>query len=121
MKFNLLLLILYVKLKQAAKKNSRFMKFIKNKNLQFGIKTADEKLGRLFVFSNGVITSRSGSPKESDSAMVWSDADTAFKVMSSSNDEASIVALTEKKLEVEGDLKEFMWFSRAIDIMMGKA
>jgi hypothetical protein len=121
MKFNLLLLILYVKLKQAAKRNIRFRKFIKDKNLRFGIKTADGKLGRLFVFSNGTITSRWGSPNEIDAAMVWSDADTAFKTMSNSNEEASLVALTEKKLEVEGDLKEFMWFSRGIDIMMGKA
>lgn len=121
MKFNLLLFILYVKLKQAAKKNARFIKFIKDKHLQFGIKTADGKSGRLYIFSNGAITSRSGSPTKSDSAMVWADADTAFKIMSSTNEEASVAALTEKKLVVEGDLKEFMWFSRAIDIMMGKA
>jgi hypothetical protein len=121
MKFNLLLFILSVKLKQAAKKNNRFRKFIKDKKLRFGIKTADGKMGRLFVFSNGTITSRSGSLKEADAAMVWSDAGTAFKTMSNSNEEASLAALTEKKLEVEGDLKEFLWFSRGIDIMMGKA
>jgi len=121
MKFNLLLFVLYVKLKQAAKNNSRFMKFIKDKNLLFGIKTADGKRGRLYKFANGAITSQSGSPRVSDSAMVWADADTAFKIMSGNNEEASVAALTEKKLEVEGNLKEFMWFSRAIDIMMGKA
>lgn len=121
MKFNLLLFILYVKLKQAAKKNERFIQFIKDKQLQFAVKTADGRRGRLYTFSKGAITSNSGAPKTSDSAMVWSDSDTAFKTMSSSNEETSVAALTEKKLTVEGDLKEFMWFSRAIDIMMGKA
>ena len=53
--------------------------------------------------------------------MVWCDPETAFKVMTSKNDEASVAALTEKKLQVEGNFKEFMWFSRALDIMMGKA
>lgn len=121
MKFNLLLFILYVKLKQAAKNNVRFKKFIKDKRLNFGIKTTDGKRGRLYIFSNGKITSRSGGSEESESAMVWSDADTAFKVMASGNEEASVASLTEKKLQVEGDLKEFLWFSRALDIMMGKA
>ena len=73
------------------------------------------------MFLNGKITTRSGSLKDTDFEMVWSDAATAFKVMSSSNEEASVAALTEKKLQVEGNLKEFMWFSRAMDIMLGKA
>lgn len=121
MKFNLLLFILFVKLKKAAKKDARFKKFIKDKRLNFGIKTADGKRGRLYSFSHGQISTRSGFPQKTDSAMLWSDADTAFKVMASGNEEASVAALTEKKLQVEGDLKEFMWFSRALDIMMGKA
>lgn len=122
MKLNLLFLILYAKLKLSARNNSRFIKFIKDKRLQLVIKTADGKSNRLFNFSNGKITSRSGSSSNaSDFIMVWSDADTAFKTMSSSNEEAALAALTEKKLQVEGSLKEFMWFSRALDIMMGKA
>lgn len=86
-----------------------------------GIRTADRTSGREFVFSNGKITTRFGRLKKNDFSMIWSDAATAFKVMSSSNEEASVAALTEKKLQVEGNLKEFMWFSRAIDIMLGKA
>ena len=121
MKFTLLLYVLSVKLKRAAKKNARFMKFIRDKNLKLGIRTADGKSGRQYTFSKGKILSGSGLPEAPDFVMVWSDADTAFKTMSSTNEEAAVAALTEKKLQVEGDLKEFMWFSRAIDIMMGKA
>lgn len=121
MKFKFLLFILYLKLKTAAGKNAKFIQFIKDRHLHFVIKTADEKSGRQFHFSNGKITSRSGLEKATDFVMVWVDPNTAFKVMSNSNEEATVAALTEKKLVVEGDLKAFMWFSRAIDIMMGKA
>ncbi len=120
MKFSLLLFILSIKLKQAAKKNINFKKFIRDKRLNFAIKTADGKRGRVYSFSNGQISTRSGLSQKAESAMVWSDADTAFKIMASGNEEASVAALTERKLQAEGDLKEFMWFSRALDIMMGK-
>jgi hypothetical protein len=120
MKLNLLLFILYTKLKMAARNNARFIKFIKDKNLRFIIRTADGRSKRQFHFANGKILSPSTAGAGTDFAMVWSDGDTAFRTMSSTNEEASVAALTEKKLQVEGSLKEFMWFSRAVDIMMGK-
>lgn len=120
MKFNLLLLALYAKLKLAAKINARFIAFIKDKHLQFVIKTADGKANRQYTFSNGRITSRAHDSGTPDFTMVWSDTNTGFKTMSSRNEEASVAALTERKLQVQGSLKEFMWFSRAIDIMMNK-
>lgn len=121
MKFNLLLFILYRKLIKAAKGDPMFQKFIKSKKLNVAVKTADGKRGRVYQFNRGRISSITGGRREFDTAMVWSDAETAFQVMSSSNDEASVAALTERTLQVEGDFKEFMWFSRALDIMMGKA
>ncbi len=121
MKFSLLLFVLRLKLSWAAKNNDSFKKFIKDKCLSFGIKTLDGSRGRLFMFNKGSISSRAGNPEKPDSAMVWFDANTGFTVMASGNDEAAVAALTEKKLVVEGDFKEFMWFSRALDIMMGKA
>lgn len=121
MKFNLLLFILYRKLIKAAKSDPLFQKFIKNKRLNVAVKTADGKKGRIYVFENGKIRSVKTGKKDPDTAMVWSDAVTGFDIMSSTNDEASVAALTEKKLLIEGDFKEFMWFSRALDIMMGKA
>ncbi len=121
MKFQLLLYILYKKLAKAARKNTRFKNFIQNKQLKFAIKTGRNGIGRQYVFDNGKISSSAKNILVCDAAMVWCDADTAFKVMASGNEEASVAALTEKKLQVEGDFKEFMWFSRAVDIMMGKA
>jgi len=120
MKFKLLLFILYRKLVKAASKDARFKGFIAHKRLKFTIKTQQGQKGRQYIFNNGNISSTGSIRNDCDAAMVWCDADTAFKVMASGNEEASVAALTEKKLQVEGNLKEFMWFSRALDIMMGK-
>ncbi len=121
MKFRLLLFILYRKLLKAAGANDRFKNFIKNKKLKFAIKTSNSLQGRQFIFDNGKMSSTSSIANECDAAMVWCDANTAFKVMSSTNEEAAVAALTEQKLQIEGNYKEFMWFTRALDIMMGKA
>jgi len=121
MKFRLLLFIIHRKLKKAASADDRFKSFIQNKKLKITIKTSDSRQGRRYTFDNGKISSAVGTTKECDAAMVWCDANTAFKVMSSGNEEASVAALTEHKLQIEGNYKEFMWFSRALDIMMGKA
>ncbi len=120
MKFRLLLFIIHRKLIKAATANNRFKSFIQNKKLKVTIKTSDSHQGRHYTFDNGKISSASGTTNECDTAMVWCDANTAFEVMSSGNEEASVAALTEQKLQIEGNFKEFMWFSRALDIMMGK-
>ncbi|BCS97224.1 hypothetical protein DSLASN_28560 [Desulfoluna limicola] len=121
MKFNLLLLVLQRKLSRAAKRNEAFRQFIKDKQLKLIIKTSDNRKGRLYRFDRGRITSSSRIGEAADAAMVWSDAVTAFKVMSSNNEEASVAALTDRTLQVDGDFKAFAWFSRSLDIMMGKA
>ncbi len=121
MKFKLLLLALYMKMSKAAKKDVRFRDFIRTKQLRITIKTSEGEKGRQYIFDRGKISSTGDIHGGCDAAMVWCDEDTAFKVMTSGNDEASIAALTEEKLQVEGNLKEFLWFSRALDIMMGKA
>lgn len=120
MKFKLVLLILYGKLKWAAKKNKAFRDFIKSKNLKVAIKTAAGDQGRVYVFNNGEVSSIPGTREKSDVAMVWSNADTGFKVMTCKNDEASLAALTEKKLVIDGNFKEFMWFSTALAKMMAQ-
>ena len=121
MKFQLLLFILSRKMMRAAARNARFKKFISARRLKFTIKTSQGKNGRQFIFDNGLISSTTDISRDFDAAMVWCDEAEAFKVMTCGNDEASIAALTEKKLLVEGNFKDFMWFSRALDIMLGKA
>lgn len=116
MKFRLLLYILSLKLKSASRKNQAFIDYISDKKLKAQIKTADNRQGRLYIFDDGSIKSFPGV-HEADFAMVWSDPDTAFKVMTSGNEEASLAALTERKLVTEGSYKEFAWFSKALSIM----
>jgi hypothetical protein len=118
MKFKLLLLILSGKLKKAARKNQAFKEYIRNKKLKVAIRTAKDGQGRVYLFNQGNISSISGTGEKTDVAMVWCDADTAFKVMSNSNEEASLAAMTEKKLVIDGNFKEFMWFSTALAKMM---
>ena len=108
MKFKLLLLILGQKLKKASKNIPAFKDFIKGKNVKVLMKTADGKQGRAFILRNGIINSSSSDFSNADAAFVWSDGDTAFKVMS---------AMTEKKLWSEGNYKDFIWFLTALGKM----
>lgn len=122
MKFRLLLFILSQKLKKAAKSNLTFKAFIKGKDVKIIMKTADGRQGRAYIVRNGKIDS-SASAKDlsnADAAFVWSDGNTAFNVMSSGDDEAIIAALTEKKLQSEGNFKEFIWFLTALGKMSVK-
>ena len=117
MKFKLLLLILGQKLKKAAKSTPAFKDFIKGKNVKVLMKTANGKQGRAFILRDGIINSSSSDFSNADAAFVWSDGDTAFKVMSAGDDEAIIAALTEKKLWSEGNYKDFIWFLTALGKM----
>ena len=119
MKFHLVLFILALKLKKAARSNPVFKQFIKGKQLAVTITTHPKKTGRQYLFCNGRITSTRRIDKF-DTAMVWSDPDTAFKTMTCKNDEAVVAALTEKKLIIKGSFKAFMWFARALELMAAK-
>lgn len=117
MKFTLLLFIVSQKLKKAAKSNPVFQDFIKDKNTKVVMKTADGRQGRAFIMRNGIIDSSTRDLSHADAAFVWSDGNTAFKVMSSGDDEAFVAAMTEKKLQSEGNFKEFIWFLTALGKM----
>jgi len=111
-KFRLLLFILGQKLKKAAKKNDSFRKFIKGKNIRIVMKTTAGQ-GKAFIIQNGSV-STSKDLAQADAALIWSDGNTAFSVLSSGDDEAIIAALTEKKLQSEGNYKDFIWFLTAL-------
>jgi len=111
-KFKLLLFILGQKLKKAARKNDSFRKFIKGKNIRIIMKTAAGQ-GKTFIIQDGSI-STSKDLARADAALIWCDGNTAFNVLSSGDDEAIIAALTEKKLQSEGNYKDFMWFLTAL-------
>jgi len=110
LKFRLLLFILGRKLKRAAKRNNAFRNYIKGKCVRIVMKTADGSRGKAFIIRDGAVSTSSKDISTADAALVWCDGDTAFSVLSSGDDEAIIAAMTEKKLQSEGDYREFIWF-----------
>lgn len=118
MKFSLLLYLLSLKLKMAAKTNKAFRSYIGTVRLRILIKTANNRRGRLFVFDRGRVSSLCGANHACDAALVWSDPKTAFAVMLKGTDEASFEAAAQGKLRAEGMTYYIQWFNDAVKISM---
>lgn len=118
MKLSLLLYILYLKLKRAVKTNPAYRSYIGLIQLRILIKTADGKHGRLFIFDRGRVFSRRGGSHRADASLVWSDSNTAFRVMASGSDEASFMAAAEGKMHIEGMAYYMQWFTDGVKIVM---
>ena len=85
------------------------------------IKTADGKMGRLFVFDKGVFSSASGTHHPSDVTLIWADAGTAFRVMTSKTGDADTFrAAAEGKVRVEGMVPYLQWFTDGVKLVVGK-
>ncbi len=120
MKFTLLLFVLSRKLKAAAKKNTAYRKHLGIMQLRVLIKTADGKRGRLFIFDKGAFSSASGTEHRSDVALVWADAGTAFRVMTSKTGDADTFrAAAEGKVRVEGMVPYLQWFFDGVKLVVG--
>jgi len=119
MKFLLLLFILAKKLKAAAKKNTDYIKHLGVMQIRVLIKTADGKKGRLFIFDKGTFASISGADHQSDVALIWADAATAFRVMTSKTGDAdTFKAAAEGKVRVEGMVPYLQWFTDGVKLVM---
>lgn len=120
MRFSALLYILSVILKHAMKKKRAFQNYIGSiQNLRIMIKTADSRHGRIFIFNRGRIISKRGAKHAYDAAIIWSDAATAFKVMSSMSEEATFLAAAQGKMKLDGMAYFAQWFNDAVKIAMG--
>ena len=121
MRFSALLYILFRILKRAASRKRAFQNYIGNiHGVRIMIKTADNRRGRLFIFDKDGVSSRRGAKHTYDAAIIWSDASTAFKVMSSMSDEASFLAAAEGKMKLDGMAFFAQWFNDGVKIAMGK-
>ena len=118
MKLSFLLFVLYLKLSRAAKTHTAFRNYIGTVQLRVLIKTADGKWGRVFIFDKGKIVSKNGAKHPFDAALVWSDPNTAFKVMISGSDEATFIAAANGKVKVEGMAYYIQWFNDAVKLIM---
>jgi hypothetical protein len=119
MRLSLLMYLLSLKLKRAAKSNKTFQNYIGIVQLKILIKTSDGKWGRLFVFDKGKVSSKGGTNHPFDAALVWSDPKTAFKVMLSGSEEATFKAAAEGKIRVEGMAYYIQWFNDGVKLVAG--
>ena len=118
MKLRLLLFILYQKLKKAATKNAAYRSFLGGMQVKIMIKTADGKHGRLFIFDRGNLSTLAGGMHPYDAALVWSDSNTAFKVMSSGSDEQTFLAAANGNLKIDGMAAYIQWFNDGVKLVM---
>jgi hypothetical protein len=119
MRFTLLLFILSILLKWASKRNLAFRKYIGSiHQVKIMIKTADGKRGRVFVFDQGQVNSRSGAKHLYDAAIIWSDAITAFKVMTSRSDEAQFMAAAAGTMKLDGMAYFAQWFNDGVKLVL---
>lgn len=120
MKFAFLLYILKRKLVSASKKVEAVRAKIAEKDFSILIGTAAGKPARSYTFSGGGVTSIGGANGKADVSLVWSDADTAFKIMSSGSNKATMKALQEGKLKIEGNAALALQFTAIVQEMMKK-
>ncbi|RJQ67052.1 MAG: hypothetical protein C4519_24870 [Desulfobacteraceae bacterium] len=119
MRFSMLLFVLFRILKRAAKRKPAYRRFVGNiHQVRIMIKTENGNRGRLFVFDQGTLTSRAGGEHAYDTAIIWSDPATAFKVMSSRNDEAAFLAAAQGKMKVDGMSFFAQWFNDGVKLAM---
>jgi hypothetical protein len=119
MKLKLLLFILAQKLKSAAKNNTAYKKHLGIMQIKVLIGTADGKIGRLFEFDKGTLSSVSGSDHKYDVALVWADSETGFRVMTSKTGDADTFrAAADGKVRVEGMVPYLQWFTDGVKLVM---
>ncbi len=118
MKFSFLLYMLNRKLKGAAKKSAEFRNRLAEKNFTLQIRTEDSKRARFFTFNNGEVESKGSTIDNAQISLIWSDADTGFKTMTAKDGNASMKALQDGKLKLDGDAQLALWFTETIKQMM---
>ena len=121
MRFSILLYILFRILKRAAKKKKVYRDYLGNiHQVSILIRTEKGNRGRLFIFDRGEVYSRSGGKHDSDAAIVWRDAATAFRVMSSMSDEETSLAAARGDMKLDGMAFFAQWFNDGVKLAMEK-
>ncbi|MCG6535468.1 MAG: hypothetical protein L7F78_12440 [Syntrophales bacterium LBB04] len=108
MGFSILLLLLVFKFKKVAKTNENFKKFLMGHECTVVIKTKDGKRGKRFIFKEGNF-SADAVLDEYDTAMIWSDAKTAFNGLKN-GEEGIKQALSNHFVCIDGKVHDFTWF-----------
>ena len=118
MRFSFLLFIIKTKMGAALVRKQGFREKAAEKDFTIQIMTADSKRGRWFKFEGGKITSSRGIHSSPDVSLVWSDASTGFNVMASGSNKATMAALQDGRLKLEGNGELAMHFTGVVKAMM---
>jgi hypothetical protein len=118
MRFGMLLWMLSVILKVASRKNADFKRYIAKAGVRVLVKTQDGRRGRLFIFDRGRVRSMRGDSRDFDVALVWSDSQTGFSVMTDKRSDAFFNAAAAGKLRVEGMSVYAQWFETGMKLVL---
>lgn len=118
MRLTVLLFVLGQVLKIASLTNRKFKKYISQARVRILIKTADGLRARLFIFDKGYVTTQAGNQETFDVALVWQDAATGFRVMTSKRKDASFNAAAEGRLKVLGMSIYAQWFEDGMKLVL---
>ncbi len=110
MRFSLLLYGFYLLLRYTAWRHKSFRDALAARDFSMRITTADGKRGRRYEFAGGSITTDRGKVREADFALVWKDAPTGYRRMSSMSRKALMKAIGDGSLTLRGDAEKVSAF-----------
>ncbi|MDF1764073.1 MAG: helicase [Oleibacter sp.] len=114
MKFRLMLWLLAVLMKRAARKNSDFRDRLAEEDVTFQIQTNDMSVVRSFSICAGKVTSHGHSIANPTFTIGFVDAATATNIISSQDGNAFMSGIQNKTITVQGDLSKVLWFQGLI-------
>lgn len=111
MKMTLLLMALGIKLQASALLNKEFRKKTRYNNRIIVIRTADGRHSHTYLFRNNMVLHHPGGSKNATVELVWSDPETALKVMLSKEELDTFSAMGKGELVVNGNFQDALWFT----------
>lgn len=111
MKMTLILIALGLKLQASALFDKAFRKKIRYIKKTIVIKTADGKHSHTYFFRNNKVLARPGGSKKATVELIWSDPETALRVMLSKEELDTFSAMGKGELEIKGNFQDALWFT----------
>lgn len=109
-KFRIVLWMLAVMMRKAARNNPDFQEKLKDKDFSFQIKTEDAAVARSYSIANQSVKSRRGVIADPAFTISFKDAKTGLGIITSSNKNAFMQGIQNKDIVISGDLSLVMWF-----------
>jgi 3-hydroxyisobutyrate dehydrogenase-like beta-hydroxyacid dehydrogenase len=117
MRFKLILFILARLMKRASLKNDMFKKIAADKKVTGEIRSKDGSVTRYFTLNQGVFESRPLKHIAPDFSIIFSDRRYGYSVLTSKDKQAFINGILEKKITIEGDFTQVIWFQNLLGLL----